>query len=64
MKEARKMCYLNSNDGTGILAFGDGPFLRIDSPACFEEINQFTIDHENSYVFALLSYDLKNGIEN
>ncbi|MDG2152686.1 MAG: anthranilate synthase component I family protein [Crocinitomicaceae bacterium] len=64
MKEARKMCYLNSNDGTGILAFGDGPFLRIDSPACFEEINQFTIDHENAYVFALLSYDLKNGIEN
>ena len=64
MKEAIKMCYLNSNDGTGILAFGDGPFLRIDSPACFEEINQFTIDHENAYVFALLSYDLKNGIEN
>ena len=64
MKEARKMCYLNSNDGTGILAFGDGPFLRIDSPACFEEINQFTIDHENAYIFALLSYDLKNGIEN
>lgn len=64
MKEMRKTCYLNSNDGTGTLAFGDGPYLRMDAPACFSEIDQFTLDHENSYIFALLSYDLKNGIEN
>jgi len=64
MKENKRTCYLNSNNGTGILAFGGGPYLRIDSTACFDQINQFTIDHENSYVFALFSYDLKNGIEN
>ncbi|MDB3904863.1 anthranilate synthase component I family protein [Crocinitomicaceae bacterium] len=64
MKEMRKICYLNSNDGTGTLAFGDGPYLRMDATACFIEIDQFTLDHKNSYIFALLSYDLKNGIEN
>ncbi|MDA7762086.1 anthranilate synthase component I family protein [Crocinitomicaceae bacterium] len=64
MKENRRTCYLNSNDGSGILGFGDGHYLRLDDVNCFEDIEQFTTKYNNSYIFALFSYDLKNEIEN
>ena len=59
-----KLCHLNSNDGTSILAFGAGSSLRInEGPTLEKKINAFIKEHDGSYVFSLLSYDIKNEIE-
>ena len=58
-----KICHLNSNDGTSILAFGEGSILRINEGHALEKINTFIKEHAESYVFSLLSYDIKNEIE-
>ena len=60
----QNLCHLNSNDGNGYLAFGKGNSLRINEPQCFDELDQFLNVHQENYVFTMLSYDLKNGIEN
>lgn len=56
--------YLNSNDETGILAFGEGPFLRIEEKNSLQDIQDFIDLHIGEYIFSNLSYDLKNIIEN
>ena len=58
-----KLCHLNSNDGSSILAFGSGSSLRINEGPTLEKINAFIKEHDGSYVFSLLSYDIKNEIE-
>ena len=55
-----KLCHLNSNDGTSILAFGAGSTLRINAGSSLEKINAFIKKNDGSYVFSLISYYIKN----
>ena len=64
MELKETVCYLNSNDGSGILAFGEKQRLRIDSQEALEQLQAFITENSNEYVFGYLSYDLKNEIEN
>ena len=63
MSKLSKVCFLNSNDGSSILAFGEGTSLRLESDNNLEKINKFVNDHAGNYLFTCLSYDLKNEIE-
>ena len=56
--------YLNSNDGSGLLAFGEGPVVKANTGSALSELYQFTKDHKDNYMFGYLGYDLKNEIEN
>jgi para-aminobenzoate synthetase component 1 len=64
MELKETVCYLNSNDGSGILAFGEKRRLRIDSQEALEQLQDFITENPNEYIFGYLSYDLKNEIEN
>ncbi len=55
--------YLNSNDGNSILAFGDGPKVKIYKENSIEKIQEFINQQKNKHIFFCLSYDLKNDIE-
>lgn len=56
--------FLNSNNGTGLLAIGGQDLLKFDTIVSLEEIDLFIKNRPNKYVFLCLSYDLKNQIEN
>lgn len=58
------IAYFNSNDGTGRLAFGDGPLLELTSDQPLKALQEFIDEHQGSYILTNLSYDLKNNIEN
>ena len=64
ISDYKNLCFLNSNDGSGLLAFGSGDSLRINEDNCFDQINHFINENSGSYIFSCFSYDLKNGIEN
>lgn len=55
--------FLNSNDGRALLAFGNGPILRVDSGPALDRLQAFIDTHKNRYIFGGLSYDLKNEVE-
>ncbi len=55
--------YLNSNDGSSILAFGHGDHIEIYGDNAIEQIQQFIDNHSGLYIFSALGYDLKNSIE-
>ena len=59
-----RLIYLNSNDGTGWLAFGEGDALQLTSKASVDEIQAFIDTHKKSYIFCCLSYDLKEELNN
>jgi len=52
--------YLNSNDGSGILAFGEQSRCVLTVSENIEKIEAFLKENEAEYVFMCLSYDLKN----
>jgi para-aminobenzoate synthetase component 1 len=52
--------YLNSNDGSGFLAFGDGPIFVKKEGVSIEAIQDFIDGHAGEYLFGHLGYDLKN----
>lgn len=56
--------YLNSNDGSGLIAFGEGDKLISNSGTSLVQLSEFIKTHSGSYIFGILSYDLKNEIEN
>lgn len=56
--------YLNSNDGTSLLAFGEGELQLFDSENSIQAIQDFVDKHSGEFIFTCLSYDLKNEIEN
>ena len=58
------ICYLNSNDGTGILAFGIETEIKTTGINSVEKLQSFLNENKDSYVFGCLSYDLKNDVEN
>lgn len=55
--------YLNSNNGISILAFGDGPLIKITEDNAIDTIQAFITKHKDKHIFMCLSYDLKNDIE-
>lgn len=58
------IAYLNSNDGSGLLAFGDGPRLKTNTGNALIELEAFIKANPNKFIFGYLGYDLKNEIEN
>lgn len=58
------VAYLNSNDGSGLLAFGEGERLVADSGTALHDLELFIKYHSKKFLFGYLSYDLKNEIEN
>lgn len=57
------MAFLDSNNGSSILAFGGGECLILKSNEGLAGIQAFVDLHNKDYIFTALSYDLKNGIE-
>jgi para-aminobenzoate synthetase component 1 len=57
-----RLIYLNSNDGTGWLAFGRGDALQLNSHSSLDEIQSFMDHHQESFLFCCLSYDLKEEL--
>lgn len=56
------MIYLNSNDGSGLLAFGEGERITGASESKVEAIQQFLDRHRGKYIFGYFSYDLKSEL--
>ncbi len=54
--------YLNSNDGTGVLAFGEGEKFVFKRNGKIEDLQSFIEQHKGNYLYGYLSYDLKNQI--
>lgn len=59
----KPVSFLNSNDGSSILAFGVGPYIRMTNEG-LDNMQTFIDKHNGEYIFVALSYDLKNDIEN
>ena len=57
------MAFLNSNNGSSTLAFGDGEHLILENNEGLKEMQVFIDLNKEDYIFTALSYDLKNGIE-
>ncbi len=57
------ICYLNSNDGSGIISFGRKASILDSSPLALEKLQLFLDLNKGNYIFGSLSYDLKNEIE-
>ena len=54
--------YLNSNDGTAVLAFGETDRLRVnDASGEMATMKDFLHKHAGRYIFTGLSYDLKQS---
>lgn len=58
------IAYLNSNDGSGILAFGEGDTILLDGPKILDRLQQFIDEHKGEHLVGYISYDVKNEIEN
>lgn len=59
----QQIAYLNSNDGTGILAWGVEHSLIAGPTSGLSTLQEFLNHYEGDYRFLCLSYDLKNDIE-
>jgi para-aminobenzoate synthetase component 1 len=57
------VAYMNSNDGTSILAFGSGPEITLTESGAFDKMQAFVDTHKSQFIFGCLSYDLKNQVE-
>ena len=58
------ICFLNSNDGTGLLGFGGQNLQIFNTGDVTSKIQSFIDSNRGKYIFLCLSYDLKNHIEN
>ncbi|MFN5911076.1 MAG: anthranilate synthase component I family protein [Bacteroidota bacterium] len=58
----RSIIYLNNNDGSGTLAFGEGPVCCTSGNGALNKLQHFLEQHKGYYVFGFLSYDLKDDI--
>ena len=54
--------YLNSNDGTGILAFGEDDRMGFSHGQVLPAMDSFLQKHKGAWMFMTLSYELKNEI--
>ena len=56
------VAYLNSNDGSSILACGEQDRLRIEKATSLTQLEDFFKRNEGLFRFGCLSYDLKEGL--
>jgi len=63
MPHTKNICFLNSNDQSGILAYGSGELLELNGSHVLDAINSFINKHKGNYLFMALAYDIKNEIE-
>ena len=61
MKET--ICYLNSNDGSGIFTFGSEACIYDSSELALAKLQVFLDENKGNYIFGCLNYNLKNEIE-
>lgn len=54
--------YLNSNDGSGIVAFGEGESFVMTEAMGMDKLQEFVDQNSGKYIFGYLSYDLKNQL--
>lgn len=57
-----RLIYLNSNDGSGWLAFGNGDYLQMNNTSSAVDLQTFIDSHQGAYLFCCLSYDLKDEL--
>ncbi|MCF8408345.1 MAG: anthranilate synthase component I family protein [Crocinitomicaceae bacterium] len=57
------IAYLNSNDGSAMLAFGEIDSLTVLSGCSWELVDSFLLKHADKYIFGGLNYNLKNEVE-
>ena len=58
------VAYLNSTDGTGILAFGELDRFIINAKSDLNGLQKYIDDNAGSYLFGFLAYDLKEQLFN
>lgn len=63
MKKWKNVCFLNSNDGTGLLAFGIQNKFILEKGQSVDQLQHYLQANSGSYLFGSLSYDLKNEFE-
>jgi para-aminobenzoate synthetase component 1 len=56
------ICYLNSNDGSGYIAAGEGPSFTLSSIEELPLLDQFLISHRGKYIFGYISYALQSHV--
>lgn len=56
------IAYLNSNDGSGLLAFGEGDRFEMTEDMQLSDLQQFIDTNKGKYIFGYLSYDLKDKL--
>ena len=54
--------FLNSNDGSGLLSFGNGEVFIFDSSKELQDLQNFIDQHRGKYIVGYLSYDLKEKL--
>jgi para-aminobenzoate synthetase component 1 len=57
------IAYLNSNDGTSLLAFGIEDKMVVHESNSLHGLNDFIIKNKGKYLFGCINYNLKNEIE-
>lgn len=63
MKKWKNICFLNSNDGTGILSFGIQNEFMLNEGQALDQLQHYIDQNKGSYLFGSLAYDLKNSFE-
>ena len=63
MKKWKDVCFLNSNDGTGLLAFGNQNEFILEKGQSVDQLQHYLQANSGSFLFGSLSYDLKNEFE-
>ena len=63
MKKWKNVCFLNSNDGTGLLAFGIQNEFILEKGQSVDQLQHYIQANSGSYLFGSLSYELKNEFE-
>jgi len=62
MSSSPPICYLNSNDGTALLAVGEGPSFTLSSIEELPLLDAFLTSHRGNYIVGYLSYALQSHV--
>ena len=63
MKKWRNICFLNSNDGTGLLSFGIQNEFKLKKGNSIEGLQRYIDENKGAFMMGSLSYDLKDLFE-
>ena len=59
----KTICFLNSNDNSGIFTFGSEACIYDSSELALAKLQVFLDENKGNYIFGCLNYNLKNEIE-